>query len=262
LHNRVIGRIPVLECLRAKKRPARRLFLLRGGKGLESIRRAANQIPVEDCSRSDFDDLPKGANHQGVVLEDAPIPRVTLDEWLTWPISSDAVVVVLDGVEDPHNFGAIVRSAAACGANGIVFGKDRSAPLSAVTMKSAAGAVEYIDLIEVTNLVRAVDALKQAGFWIARLDAQADQDLWDADLQGRVGLVIGSEGKGVRRLVAKHCDLPLRIPLTAPITSLNASVSAAVTLAECLRQRRQDSRPGQRGDLPPRRQLHPHRGPH
>lgn len=236
--DRVIGRIPVLECLRAKKRTARRLFLLRGGKGLEPIQAAAGWIPVEECSRSDLDALAKGATHQGVVLEADPFPRVVLEDWLKGPVPADAFVVILDGVEDPHNFGAIVRSAAACAASAVVYGKDRSAPISATSAKSAAGAMEYIDLIEVTNLVRAVEALKKADFWIAGLDANAEKDLWDADLKGRIGLVIGSEGKGVRPLMAKHCDFHLRIPLKGPITSLNASVSAAIALAECLRQRR------------------------
>lgn len=238
MRDRVIGRIPVLECLRAKKRTARRLFLLRDAKGLEAICAAAGPIPVEECSRQDLDNLAKGAIHQGVVLEADPLPRVTLDRWLAGSIPADAVVIILDGVEDPHNFGAIVRSASACAASAVVFGKDRSAPLSSVAMKSAAGAMEYIDLIEVTNLVRAVEALKKSGFWIAGLDADAEQDLWDADLKGRIGLVVGSEGKGVRRLMAKHCDFHLRIPLTGPITSLNASVSAAIALVECVRQRR------------------------
>ncbi|GMV92482.1 MAG: putative tRNA/rRNA methyltransferase [Candidatus Hydrogenedentota bacterium] len=238
MRDRVIGRIPVLECLRAKKRTARRLFLLRDAKGLEAIRAAAGPIPVEECSRQDLDNLSKGAIHQGVVLEADPLPRVPLDRWLAGSIPADAVVIILDGVEDPHNFGAIVRSASACAASAVIFGKDRSAPISSVAMKSAAGAMEYVDLIEVTNLVRAVEALKKSGFWIAGLDADAEQDLWDADLKGRIGLVVGSEGKGVRRLMTKHCDFHLRIPLSGPITSLNASVSAAIALAECVRQRR------------------------
>lgn len=236
--DQVIGRIPVLECLRAKKRTARRLFLLRDAKGLEVLREAAGRVPIEECSRAELDEMANGATHQGVILEADPLRLVSLDDWLNWPVSHDAVVVILDGVEDPHNFGAIVRSAAACGANAVLFGKDRSAPISPASMKSAAGAMEYIDLLEVTNLVRAVEAMKKAGFWIAALDADAEQVLWDCDLQGRIGLVIGSEGKGVRRLMGKHCDFHLRIPLTGPITSLNASVSAAIALAECLRQRR------------------------
>jgi 23S rRNA (guanosine2251-2'-O)-methyltransferase len=235
----VAGKIPVLECLRAKKRKAHGLFILREGKGGETIRSeaAANGVPIHECSRADLNRLLPAGVHQGVALHVDPLPVLKAECWAQSPFSPEAIVVALDGVEDPHNFGAIVRSAAACGACAVVFGKDRAAPISHVSVKSAAGAMEYMDLVQATNLVRTLDALKEAGFWIAGLDAQAPQNLWDADLTGRVVLVIGSEGKGIRRLVREHCDLHLRIPLTGPITSLNASTSAAAALAECLRQR-------------------------
>ncbi len=236
LSDKVIGRIPVQECLRAKRRAARRLYVLEGAKGLEGIVHEA-RVPVVECSRRYLDALAAGAVHQGVVLEADPLPIATLEEWAKRSIAPDAVVVALDGVEDPHNFGAIVRSAAACGASAVLYAKDRAAPISAVSMKSAAGAMEYIDLIQVTNLVRSFEKLKELGFWIAAFDADAPQTLWEADLKGRIVLVIGSEGKGIRHLVRQHSDFHLRIPLTGPITSLNASVSAAIALAECLRQR-------------------------
>ena len=108
---------------------------------------------------------------------------------------------------------------------------------STASLKSAAGAMEYVDLVETTNLVRTLDALKNIGFWITALDADASQLLWEVDLTGQVALVVGSEGRGVRRLVSEHADYHVRIPLQGPITSLNASVSAAIALAECLRQR-------------------------
>jgi len=141
-------------------------------------------------------------------------------------------------VQDPHNLGAVVRSAAACGAAGVLFAKDRSAPLSPAAVKAAAGAMEYVDLVQATNLARALGVLKKAGFWVAGLEAEGAKVLWDADLGGRMALVVGSEGKGIRRLVREQCDLLVRIPLTGPITSLNASVSAGIALAECVRQRR------------------------
>ncbi len=240
--DRVIGRIPVLECLRAGKRPARRLFVLDGAKGLDEIIAAAAGISVEPRSRKELDDMVRGETHQGVVLEAEGVPLLDMDAWLSrLKDRSDVVAVLLDGIEDPHNFGAIVRSAAACGAAGVIFGKDRSAPLSSVAMKSAAGAMEYIDLVRVTNLARTIEQMQSAGFWIAALDADGDQDLWSANLTGRTGIVIGSEGKGVRRLVAEKCDLRLRIPIEGPITSLNASVSAGIALTECLRQRARPS---------------------
>lgn len=233
----VIGRIPVLECLRARRRKALQLFLLDSGKGLEEIRRAAGHIPVQTMPRQELDRMAGGGTHQGAVLLANPLPIRPLPEWLARPLAEDAFIVILDCVEDPHNFGAIARSAAACGAAAVLFGKDRSAPLSPAAMKSAAGAMEHIDLVQVPNIARAADQLKKHGFWLAALMPESPQLLWDADLCGRIAIVVGNEGAGVRPLVQKQCDLGLRIPLTGPITSLNASVSAAIALAECVRQR-------------------------
>lgn len=238
----VAGRIAALECLRARKRRVHRLVLLRGAKGLEALRQAALGIPIEERARAELDALAGGVVHQGVLLEVEPVPVRRAEDWLadivTLPeFPSDAVTVVLDGVEDPHNFGAIIRSAAACGAKAVIFGKDRSAPISPAAVKSAAGGVEYLDLVCAVNIVRCLEGLKKAGFWTAGLDAEASQLLWEGDLTGRVALVVGSEGKGLRRLVREACDMLLRIPLEGPIASLNASVSAAVALVECNRQR-------------------------
>jgi len=194
-------------------------------------------VPLEECGRRELDALVRGTVHQGVVLEADPLPVHRADRWLASHAQADAVIVALDGVEDPHNFGAIVRSAAAFGAQAVLFAKDRAAPLSPAAVKSAAGGMEYVDLIQATNLVRALDACRKADFWAAALDAAAPQALWEADLAGRLVLVVGAEGKGIRRLVREHCDLHLHIPLAGPIASLNASVSAAIALAECARQR-------------------------
>ena len=237
MRDRVVGRIPVIECLRAGKRTARRLFVLRDARDIDDIREAARGVPIEESDRNRLDQLSGGVVHQGVVLEADALPLLDAGRWAKEDFPDQAVVAILDGVEDPHNFGAIVRSAAACGANAVVFGKDRSAPLSSAAMKSAAGAMEYIDLVQATNISRTIDDLKKVGFWVAGLDADADKTIWQADLKGRIALVVGSEGKGIRRLVRENCDFHLRIPLSGPITSLNASVSAAIAIAECLRQR-------------------------
>lgn len=234
----VLGRIPVLECLRARRRKPKQLYVLRSGKGLDEVVAAAGHLPVHEATREELDRLTGGLNHQGVALEAGPLPVFPLNEWLDRGTGPNTTVLVLDEVQDPHNFGAMVRSAAACGATAVLFGKDRSAPLSPTAAKSAAGAMEYVDLLQATNLSRALELLKKAGFWVAGLAAEADQCLWDADLSGKTALVIGSEGKGLRRLVREHCDVLISIPLTGPITSLNASVSAGIALAECVRQRR------------------------
>jgi len=237
--DRIAGRIPVLECLRARRRKAQRLLILHGAKDLDAILEAAHHaaVPVEQCSRTDLDHQFPETIHQGVVLLVNPLPILSAEEWIKRSHPSDEVVIILDSVEDPHNFGAIVRSAAACGASAVIFGKDRSAPISPVSVKSAAGAMEYIDLIQATNIVRTLKGMKDIGFWIAGLDEEGPQTIWDIDLSGRVGLVIGNEGKGIRRLVRETCDFLVRIPIQGPITSLNASVSAGIILAECLRRR-------------------------
>ena len=199
---------------------------------------AEHGVTVSEMSRGELDQILPDSVHQGVLLHADALPVHRAETWEPASLSGSALLVALDGVEDPHNFGAVVRSAAAFGACAVLFGKDRSAPLSPVAVKSAAGGMEYVDLLQATNLVRALDGLKERGFWIAGLDAAAPQSLWEADLTGRVVLVVGSEGKGIRRLVREHCDLLLKIPLSGPITSLNASVSAGAALAECVRQRR------------------------
>ena len=233
----VVGRIPVLECLRAKKRKAFKLHVLRNAKGVSDVLDAAGDIPKQEHSRHDLEIMAGTKTHQGLVLEVGPLPVLSFQSLAEREFPRDAIVVLLDGVEDPHNFGAIIRSAAACGALAVVFGKHRSAPVSPTSTKSAAGAMEHIDLVQAANLVQAIDKLKEKGFWVAALEADSAQTIWEADLTGRIAIVIGSEGKGVRPLVLKNCDLQLKIPLTGPITSLNASVSAGIALAECLRQR-------------------------
>ncbi len=232
--DKVVGRTPVLECLRAKKRRAKHLYVLKSARGLDEILEAAKGLPIHQRTRGGLDQIAAGVLHQGVVLEAAPLPLTPLAQWLD---TGPNLAVILDGVEDPHNFGAIVRSAAACGASGVLFGKDRAAPLSPAALKSAAGAMEYIDLVRVTNITRAIATLQDAGFWVAALEAEGDQTIWEPDLSGKIGLVIGAEGKGVRRLVRQQCDFHLRIPIQGPITSLNASASASIALVECLRQR-------------------------
>ena len=235
----VVGRIPVLECLKAGVRKAHTLYCRASAKGLDEILEQARRrsVPVRDADRDQLENLAQGVVHQGVVLKAGRLPVRKLENWLDGEISSDAVILILDGIEDPHNFGAIVRSAAACGASAVIFGKDRAAPLSAAACKAAAGAMEYVTLIQVTNVARSIQQLQKGGFWIAALDAQAPQTLWQANLDGRIALVVGSEGAGIRPLVQKRCDLQIRIPLEGAITSLNASVSASIVLAECLRRR-------------------------
>ena len=145
--------------------------------------------------------------------------------------------MALDGVQDPHNLGAIVRSAHALGAHGVIMPKDRAVPVTGVVAKASAGAIEHIGLARVTNLSRTLEELKQAGLWIAAADPEGTQTLWQARLDGPLVIVVGAEGPGVRHGVLQHCDFRLRIPMAGQVASLNASVSAALLLAEVARQR-------------------------
>ncbi len=234
----VVGRIPVAECLKAGRRRPRTLYFLDSARGLEDLLDHAGLTTV-GCDRDTLDELTQGAVHQGVALVAEPLPLFSMKEWLAQKATPGSVVLLMDGVEDPHNFGAMVRSAAALGAGAVVFGKDRAAPISPASVKAAAGAMEWVDLVQETNLVRALEHLKESGFWSYALEAEGDRDIWDADLRGNVALVVGAEGEGIRRLLLEHCDFKVRIPLQGPITSLNASVSVGIALAECARQRKQ-----------------------
>lgn len=231
----VAGRIPVAECLKAGKRKPVKLYYLDSGKDLDSLVDGAS-VPAEPCDRATLDELTQGAVHQGVVLIAEPLKAYTIREWLAKPSGSDSLVVVLDGVEDPHNFGAIARSTAALGGAALVFARDRAAPISPASVKAAAGALEYLDLVQETNLTRALEHLKDAGYWTYALDASGSTELWDTELQGNVAMVVGNEGSGIRRLVLERCDFRVRIPISGAISSLNASVAAALGVAEWARQ--------------------------
>jgi 23S rRNA (guanosine2251-2'-O)-methyltransferase len=232
----VVGRIPVWECLKSKKRPARTLYYFEGARGLEEIL-SATTAPTVACDRDTLDAMTEGAVHQGVALVADPLPLLTMRDWNARKATPDSVILLIDGVEDPQNFGAMVRSAAALGVGAVVFGKDRAAPISPASVKAAAGAMEWVDLVQETNLVRALEVLKEHSFWSYALTAECEQDIWTADLRGRVAMVVGSEGEGIRRLLLERCDFKVRIPLQGAITSLNASVSVGIALAECARQR-------------------------
>lgn len=236
----VVGRLPVLACLQAGKRRAETLYIYRGATDIHSILDNAGHTPVKRVERKALDQLSGGVVHQGVVLRAAPLQVLSLDDWLCAHVEPEQALVILDGIQDPQNFGGIARSAAACGAAGILFAKDRAAPITAAAMKAAAGGMEYIDLVQVTNLARALVRLKEGGFWLAALDAGATQPLWDANLKGRIAFIIGSEGEGIRHLVRQQADFALSIPIAGEIASLNASVSAGIILAEWLRQHRRD----------------------
>jgi 23S rRNA (guanosine2251-2'-O)-methyltransferase len=194
-------------------------------------------IQVESAGRGEIAQLlPEGAVHQGIAARVLPLPPVAIEDVCDQAAALDnAVVVVLDQVTDPHNVGAIMRSAAAFGALAVVLTDRNAPPETGVLAKSASGALDAVPLVRVTNLARALDSLKQAGFWCAGLAADGPQTLAEARLSGRVALVLGSEGEGLRRLTRERCDLLVRLPTSGPIGHLNVSNAAAVALYELAR---------------------------
>lgn len=201
---------------------------------------ASHGVKVTTAPASSLDQETGGATHQGVLAEVRPSASLNenaLLDLLT-AAQSPPLVLVLDGVSDPHNLGACLRTADAAGATAVVAPRDRAAGLTPAVRKVAAGAAEVIPFAQVTNLARALRDMKSAGLWIAGTAGDGEQALFDADLSGPLAIVMGSEGRGLRRLTRECCDFSIRLPMLGSVASLNVSVAAGITLYEALRQRR------------------------
>jgi 23S rRNA (guanosine2251-2'-O)-methyltransferase len=240
------GRRPVVEALRAG-RPMDRILLASGagrsalGDLLDLARRRG--VEVQTVPRSLLDAEARSGAHQGVLAVVAPIQPIELTELLAVPLAGrePPFFLALDGVEDPHNLGALARSAEAAGCHGLIVPRHRSAPLSAVAVKSSAGALEHLPVAEVPNLARAVEQLRDAGVWCIGLDGAADASLFALELADEpVCIVVGGEGTGLHRLVRDSCDALVHIPMSGHIESLNASVAGALALFEVRRRRHPD----------------------
>jgi len=241
----VAGRNPVVEALRAGI-PAVALYLataLERDQRVDEIRKLAGdaEIPVLEASRGELDRLAGGAVHQGVALAARPFEYLHPDDLLrrAQEASSAPLLIALDGVTDPHNLGAIARSAAAFGADGLVVPERRSVGVTAAAWKASAGTLARLPVAKAGNLVRTLTSYAEAGLMIAGLDGRGEIDLDGLELAtGPLVLVVGAEGRGLSRLVGERCDLTVRIPLAGSVESLNASVAAGVALAEIARRRR------------------------
>lgn len=196
-------------------------------------------VAVQRTPRATLDRLGEGVRHQDVLakVRERPAPDERDLPDMVERAGNSALFLVLDGVTDPHNLGACLRSAAAADVTAVVVPKDHSAPLNAAARKAAAGGAEIVPLVRVTNLARAMDVLKQAGVWLVGLAGEAADELYARDLRGPLALVLGAEGEGMRRLTGERCDYLARIPISARMESLNVSVAAGVCLFEARRQR-------------------------
>jgi len=244
----VLGRNPVLECLRAGV-PATALFVALGAEAderlTESVRLAADSgISILEVPRHDLDRIAANGLHQGIALQVPPYQYAHPDDMLTVATkdSTPALMVALDNISDPRNLGAIVRSVAAFGGHGVLIPQRRSASVTAVAWRTSAGAAARVPVARATNLTRTLQSWADAGLQIVGLDADGDTAVDELDGTGPMVVVVGSEGKGLSRLVRENCDAVVSIPMAGPTESLNASVAAGVVLAEIARQRRHPAR--------------------
>lgn len=195
-------------------------------------------IAVRSVGSDVLDRMSGGVRHQGIVLRCAAARSLDENDLMALLEASERpLLLVLDGVQDPHNLGACLRSAAAAGVTAVVLPKDRSAPVNATVHKTSAGAADRIAVVRVTNLARTLESLKQAGVWFVGLDGEAEASLYAMDLRGAVGIVMGGEGEGMRRLTRERCDFLARIPMPGEMESLNVSVATGIALFEAMRQR-------------------------
>jgi 23S rRNA (guanosine2251-2'-O)-methyltransferase len=243
VENRICGIHAVFETIASRRIPIERIHIAReshSGKVKEILELARDRdIPIRKEERSVLDRLANGTLHQGIIAITAALAYSDFDSLFK---SENPLVVVLDGVEDPHNLGAVIRTADACKASGVLVPERHSAPLSATVVKASAGASAYVPVVRAKNLVNAIDELKERGLWIVGVDAAGDKDWTDFDYTGPIALVLGGEHRGVRRLVREHCDVLIRLPMLGNVSSLNISVAAAVALYEVVRQRRHQAR--------------------
>ncbi len=237
----VEGRNPVMEALRAGK-TIEKILVAKGSRegAVKDILKTARErgIVVQEVDRKRLDSISQTGRHQGIIALVVPYTYVSVDDILEKARCANELpfVAVLDCIEDPHNLGAIIRTAECCGVHGIIIPKRKAVGITPTVVKASAGAVEYVPVARVTNIASTLEYLKEQGLWVVGAEAEATPYNVQ-DMKGPIALVIGSEGKGLRRLVKEKCDYLVGIPMKGKINSLNASVAAAILMYEVLRQR-------------------------
>lgn len=241
IQDKIEGRNPVTEALKAGREIDK--ILIKKGKPEGSIipiikKAKALGIVVQEVEKQKLDSLSETGNHQGIIAYAATHSYATVADILNNARNKgeDPFVLICDRITDPHNLGSILRTANCVGTHGVIIPKRNSVGLNSVVAKTSVGAVEYTPVAKVTNIARTIDELKDEGLWIAAADMDGNE-MYSSNMTGAIGLVIGSEGEGISRLVSEKCDFTVKIPMTGEITSLNASVAAAVLMYEVYRQR-------------------------
>ncbi len=231
MSNYVYGRLPSLNCLEAKT--AKRLFVQRGFSDARILDAAkSNNLPVKFVDINELNKMAEGGNHQGVIVEVEEFKYSTLDEIiLSAKDKAQPLVLILDGVEDPHNFGAIIRSADAFGVDGIIIKNRNQVPVNMTVSKVSTGAINYVKIAQVSNLNNAINTLKDNGYWIYASDGSAKDSYADIKYDGAICLIMGSEGEGISKLVLRNSDFIIKIPMSGHVNSLNVSVATGILLA-------------------------------
>lgn len=237
----IYGRHPIIEQLNREPVKVDKLYIrdtIAGGPAQEIIRLASeHRIPVQRVPGRKLSELVGAVNDQGFVALITPVQYEDLDEWLeTIDSATKPLALILDEIEDPHNFGAMLRTAAAVGAAGVLVPKHRQAPVNATVVKTSAGTAGMVPIVRVVNINSAIRDLQSAGFWVCGLDQEAESTVWEHKFDTATALVVGSEGKGIREKTLELCDFKLRLPMEPGVESLNASVSAALVMYEWRRQ--------------------------
>lgn len=235
------GRNPIIEALK-NNRPIEKIMVNKASKegSIKKILAMAkeNKVIIQEVDRHKLDEMSESHAHQGVIAITSDYRYYDLDEILEIPKEKgeDPFFILLDGITDPHNLGSIIRTADAVGAHAVIIPKRRSVQITPIVAKASAGAVEYLPVCKVTNIVNTIKILKENGLWIAAVDMDG-QTFYQQNLGGPLGLVVGSEGEGISRLVKQNCDFTVSMPMSGNVTSLNASVAGGILLYEVYRQR-------------------------
>ncbi len=235
------GRNPIIEVLK-NNRSIEKIMVNKASKegSIKKILAMAkeNKVIIQEVDRHKLDEMSESHAHQGVIAITSDYRYYDLDEILEIPKErgEDPFFIILDGITDPHNLGSIIRTADAVGAHAVIRPKRRSVQITPIVAKASAGAVEYLPVCKVTNIVNTIKTLKENGLWIAAVDMDG-QTFYQQNLGGPLGLVVGSEGEGISRLVKQNCDFTVSMPMSGNVTSLNASVAGGILLYEVYRQR-------------------------
>lgn len=244
MSGQIEGRNPVIEALRAG-REINKLLVAKGSRegSIREVLALAREagVVVQEVEKTRLDAVSEGRNHQGVIAMVAAHKYIDVEDILARATATgqDPLILVLDGIEDPQNLGSLLRTADAAGVHGVIIPERRAAGLTETVAKVSAGAIEYVPVARVTNISRTLEELKQRGLWVVGTEQEGRELYHQARLTGPLAVVIGSEGKGIGRLVAENCDFMVRIPMLGRVTSLNAAVAGAILLYEIRKQRDQ-----------------------